>query len=329
VTLPAQGVHGSEPVLVIKAKSGFGNRILAATTGIVLARLTGRRPAIDWREGMYVPVGVNLYPLLFDGAQAAVPEDYDGEQDVAPAIWAGRLRDQPIDLVLQHFPNSHKSPFVYRKLSLDLARPASSARVGVFWSYLPKLARLRGLMRRDARFAGRATGDIVREAIDAYFTPNERIRGEVDRLFAGREGPVIGVHIRYTDRKAPLAKIERALTKAKQQTPGAPIFLATDNAEVERRIRDRFDGVFVHAKELSTGGGPLHLDAVLADPVREAENALVDMWALSRCDLLIHSRHSTFSEAAALIGAIPRSRQVDVDKYNAPKVLKRWFQAFA
>ena len=319
----------TDRVLVIKAKSGFGNRILAATTGIVLAHLTGRQPAIDWREGMYVPVGTNLYPLLFDVARSAVPERYDGEHDVAPAIWSGRLRDQPIDLVLQHFPNSHKSPFVYRKLSLDLAKPASDARVGVFWSYLPKLARLRRQMRRDSRFAGRTEGEVVREAIDAFFTPNERILREVDCLFAGRERPVIGVHIRYTDRRAPLAKIERALAGARRRMPGAPIFLATDNAEVEQRIRDRFDGVFVHAKELAAGGGPLHLDAVLADPVREAENALVDMWALSRCDLLIHSRHSTFSEAAALIGAIPRACQVDVDRFNVPKVLKRWFQAVA
>jgi hypothetical protein len=317
-------------VLVIKAKGGFGNRILSAATGIVLAALAGRRPVIDWREGMYLPAGQNLYPALFERpADDPGPEAYDAETDVVPAIWSGRLHEQPIDLIRSEFPRSHSNPFVYRRLSLDLARPAHPAKIAVFWSYLPKFARLRSALRRDLRFSGQPASDLARAAIAQHFRPNARVRSAVDALFAQRERPIIGVHIRYTDRKAPLGRIERELARLRQRLPDAAIFLATDNSEVERRIMRRFAGAFVIEKEMGSFGAALHFDAVFADPLREAENALIDLWALSRCDWLIHSRHSTFSVAAALIGRIPRSRQVDVDRYTAKVVLKRMFQRHA
>lgn len=317
-------------VLIIKAKGGFGNRILSAATGVVLATVTGRRPVIDWREGMYLPAGTNLYPLLFERpADDSGPEVFDDERDVAPSIWSGRLTEQPIDLIRAHFPDSHSSPFIYRRLSIDLSRPDVAARVAVFWSYLPKFARLRGAIRRTPALAGRSTESLARDALDRHFRPNARVRNALDALFAGRRRPVIGVHIRYTDRKAPLDVIERELTRIRARLPEADIFLATDNADVETRIKAQFDRVFTIEKAMAAPGVALHFDAGFADPLREAENALIDLWALSRCDRLIHSRHSTFSVAAALIGAIPRDRQVDVDRLTPRVVLKRWFQAYA
>lgn len=323
-------VQDWDRVLVIKAKGGFGNRILSAATGVVLATITNRQPVIDWREGMYLPAGTNLYPLLFEqAADDPGPEAFDDERDVAPPIWSGRLSEQPIDLIRTHFPNSHSSPFVYRRLSIDLLRPAVGARVAVFWSYLPKFARLRGAIRRTPALAGRSTESLARYALDRYFRPNARVRDALDALFAGHRRPVIGVHIRYTDRKAPLDVIERELTRMRTRLPEADIFLATDNADVETRIKARFDRVFTIEKAMAAPGVALHFDAGFADPLREAENALIDLWALSRCDRLIHSRHSTFSVAAALIGAIPRDRQVDVDRLTPRVVLKRWFQTYA
>lgn len=317
-------------VLIIKAKGGLGNRILSAATGVVLATITGRRPVIDWREGMYLPAGTNLYPLLFERpADDPGPEAFDEERDVAPQIWSGRLIEQPIDLIEAHFPNSHSSPFVYRQLSIDLSRPDVAARVAVFWSYLPKFARLRGAIRRTPALAGRDSESLARDALDRYFRPNVRVRDALDALFAGRRSPVIGVHVRYTDRKAPLDVIERELTGMRARLPDADIFLATDNADVETRIKARFDRVFTIEKAMAAPGVALHFDADFVDPLREAENALIDMWALSRCNQLIHSRHSTFSVAASLIGAIPRERQVDVDRHTLRIVFKRWFQAYA
>lgn len=317
------------PLMLIKGKGGFGNRILAATTGVVLAELTGRTAVVDWREGGYAARGVNSYPLLFDdpvGIDAAVLDD---RRDVAPAIWSGRVGATVWDLMEEVDPKDHSGPFAYRRYSIDLANPEAPERLAVYWSYLPKLARIARRVRRDPRFRGMSLDDVTRRALGRYFRPNARVRGEVDALFAGRERPVIGVHIRYTDRKVSLDRIFSAVRRLRDRMPRAAIFLATDNAGVQSAFRERFDGVFVIEKALGNDDASLHEQLELDDQLREAENALIDMWALSRCDWLVHSRHSTFSVAAALIGGIPRSAQRDIDRWNPRVVLKRWFQLWA
>lgn len=327
--------HAGEKVLLIKGKGGFGNRILAATTGLVLAELTGRRPVIDWRDGIFLPEGVNLYPLLFDAPEPCVPEAFDRETDVVPAVWSNRLTEWAGQLIDSNFGGNHSSPFIYRKLCLDLAHPETPAKVAVFWSYLPKFARLRARMARHPAFRGRALKAVMREVLARHFTPNDRVRREVDRLFEGRQRPVIGVHIRYTDMKVPLEPIERALEQLQMQMPDSEIFLATDSAPVQDRIMARFANVFVIEKAVSADGGGLHRpghdDAAkdTANPLREAENALIDLWALSRCDWLIHSSRSTFSTFAALVGNIPAERQMDMDRFNPQIRLKQLFQAYA
>ena len=324
---------GLEPVLLIKGKGGFGNRILAASTGIVLAELTGRRPVIDWRDGIFLPEGVNLYPLLFDAPDTCDPETFDDAREVIPSIWAGRLAERTGALIDSECGGRHASPFVYRKLSIDLARPDHPAPVAVFFSYLPKLARLRGRMARHPLYRGRSSDDVLRSVLARHFTPNARVRHAVDALFAGRERPVIGVHIRHTDLAVPLAPFEAALGRLRRDMPESEIFLATDSAAVQDRFTRLFDRTFVIDKALSDGPGGLHRpdhrdsEAAFSDPLREAENALIDLWALSQCDWLVHASRSTFSVLAALLGSIPRSRQVDIDRFNPKIRSKQWFQA--
>ncbi|GAA4167162.1 nodulation protein NodZ [Gryllotalpicola koreensis] len=322
-------VGESAPVLLIKAKGGFGNRILAATTGIILAELTGRTAVIDWREGGYAAPGVNAYPLLFEDPVGVPISAFDDRVDVTPALWSGRVGESVWDLMEERDPKDHTSPFAYRRYSLDLARPAAPNKLAVFWSYLPKTARITAQVRRTPRFRGMTLDDVTRRALDRYFRPNPRVRAEVDRVFTGREHPIIGVHIRYTDRKVSLGRIFREVTRLRKRMPEAAIFLATDNARVQAEFCARFDDVFVIDKALGDDENSLHEKVVLDDQLREAENALIDMWSLARCDWLVHSRHSTFSVAAAQIGGIPTSRQRDVDRWNARVVLKRWFQRWA
>lgn len=315
--------------LIVKAKGGFGNRILSAATGIILAKLTDRTAVIDWRDGEYLPAGVDAYPPLFDSPVALDVADFDGRSDVVPAIWSGHLNEHPTDLIHRHFPREHSNPFVYRKLSINLSRPDDKSPIAVFWSYLPKLDRLRPQLHRSALFRGLRPTQAAKMALDEYFTPNLRVRSAVNDLFGRLTTPVIGVHIRYTDRKVSLGRIFRETDHLRKRMPAATIFLATDNQAVQDQFRARYSGVVVIDKVLGDDNNSLHEHVILDDPLHEAENALIDMWALSRCDWLVHSRHSTFSVAAALIGGIPKSQQRDIDRLNPRVVLKRWIQRWA
>ncbi len=318
----------SNKALVIKAKGGLGNRMLSAVTGLVLARLNNRKPYVDWRDGMYVEVGQNLYPLLFEADWMDDLAALDGATDVTPAIWSGRLVKQPVDIIRSEFPGRHQDPLLYRKLSIDLKRSGPQSAVGVFWSYLPKMKRLQSRLKRNREFAGRTLEGIMGDTLDAYFKPVREVREQVDAMMDEITSPVIGVHIRFTDRKVPLDKIIAKLEGLKRREPGATIFLATDSNEAQDAILKRFPDAKTIDKALASDGRALHFAAGgFSDPVTEARNALIDMVALSRCDWLLHSRHSTFSVTAALIGRIPQNRQIDIDRANFKVRIKQFVQA--
>lgn len=326
----APSLASGDKALVIKAKGGLGNRMLSAITGLVLARLNNRTPFIDWRDGMYVERGVNLYPLLFDAGWMGDVDQFDDAATTVPDIWAGRMADHPTDIIHRHFPNQHQDPFLYRKLGIAMNGADPAERVGVFWSYLPKLKRLAGRMARHPAFAGKGIDAVTSDYLASHFRPVPEVAAKVDAIFRNVAQATIGVHIRFTDRKAPLPRIIASIEKLARAHPEARIFLATDSAEAEEAVLARFPDVLRIDKALARDGQALHVaSGEFADPVEEARNALVDMMALARCNWLVHSSHSTFSVTAALIGRIPRERQVDVDRFNPKVRIKQAFQARA
>lgn len=317
----------SENSLIIKAKGGLGNRMLSAVTGLVLADLDGRTPYVDWRDGMYLAPGENLYPHLFDASWMDDVATLDNETDVVPALWSGKLAEHPVDVIRREFPNQHQDPLLYRRLSVDFAG-SPTAKVGVFWSYLPKLKRLARRMKRDPRFAGRSQDDVTRAYLARYFRPVSQVSERIDAVFDKLPKPVIGVHIRFTDRKVPLKRIILELQRLSARMPDATIFLATDSEIAQRTILERFANVITLEKALAKDDTALHFSTeTFVDPVEEARNALADMMALARCDWLLHSRHSTFSVTAALAGNIPESRQVDIARFDPKVRAKQFFQA--
>lgn len=312
-------------VLLIKAKGGLGNRMLSAVTGLVYADLTGRAAIIDWRDGVYAPLGQNAYPQLFDTPLTGDPAQFDAATQVTPPIWVGQMEMDPSHVIETTMQHRHSDPRVYREFCVGLETAETTTPVAVFWSYLPKMPRMRRLMARDARFRGRSERAIFTEYLSRYFTPNARVRTEVAALVAAMPAPRLGVHIRYTDMKVPLEKIEAAMARWVAAHPGASIFLATDSAMVQGRIQARFERVHVAPKYLPADGGRLHLrDAAQNNAGFEAENAMIDMWTLSECDHLIYSSQSTFSGTSALLGGLARRQLHDVDGWN-PKVQAKLF----
>lgn len=315
--------------LIIKAKGGFGNRMLSAVGGLVYADLTGRTAIVDWRDGSYAASGINSYPLLFESPNNLDPATLDGACNVAPPVWRGRLDDQPGTLLAEQPAWRHSDPFFYRQSCVDLTRLDRETPIAVYWSYVPKLARMRRLMAADPRFAGRHRDAVFRDYLTRWFTPKPRVLEAVDALIGPERHPVIGVHIRYTDRKTPLDRFERALQGALARMSDASVFLATDNGEVEAMFREKFPRVFTMEKWFPPEGTRIHHNHAAPDMVREAENALIDMWALSRCQCLIYSSHSTFSVTSRLLGDLPPHAVVDVDARNPVVQLKRLFQDYA
>lgn len=316
--------------LLIKGKGGLGNRILSAVCGLVFADLTGRAPVIDWRDGSYAPEGQNAYPLLFQSPITLDCGEFDSRvAPVSPKIWSGHLNRTPQQMIDKFMPNGHSGPVAYRSLCTNLRQLETAEDIAVFWSYLPKFGRLRPHLRRDRRFSGRTDAQIIRAYLARYFLPNDRVAAAVDALAIEMESPSIGVHIRYTDRKVPLDRIKACLQAHLRRAPDTRIFLATDSAAVQAGMEQEFGQIYSHHKHLAEDGARLHHPNSTVAKQHEAENALIDMWQLSRCDRLIYSRHSTFSVTSAYLGAMTSSQLCDVDRFSPTVVAKRLIQYYA
>lgn len=316
--------------LLIKGKGGLGNRMLSAVCGLVYADLTGRIPVIDWRDGSYAPIGENAYPLLFKSPINTGCDRFDGKvSGVSPAIWAGHLQRTPQDMIEKHFPGGHSDPRCYRKLCVDINCLAPPGDVAVFWSYLPKFGRLARLLKNDPRFVGRSEAEIICEYLERYFTPNVRIQYELGRYAASFGHPEIGVHVRHTDRKTPLRRLRAKLDQRLRRDPGARIFLATDSINVQIELQRQFPNLRVIAKYLDANEARLHDPGLGVSKLFEAENALIDMWLLSRCEHLIYSRHSTFSVTSSYLGRMRSTQLFDVDRYSPIIAAKRLVQRYA
>lgn len=297
--------------------------MLSAICGLIFADLTARRPVIDWRDGSYAPLDENAYPLLFDSPITARAEDFDGyDGPVSPAIWQGELAQTPTRMIDRHADGQHSGARIYRRFCTDLARLDAPEDLAVFWCYLPKFGRLAPLLRRDPRFRDRPLAQIINDYLTRYFTPNARVRAAVQTHVADFGGPFLGAHVRYTDRKVPVHRIEAALDARLKQMPDAAVFLATDSAEIQERFARRYARLSFTDKYLPPDGSLLHWPNAQVEKVREAENALVDMQILSRAAHLVCSRHSTFSETAILYGLMA-GRFTDIDRYNPKVVIKR------
>lgn len=55
----------SDRYLLVKGRAGLGNRMLCALTGILYARLAGRRLLVDWSDPIYAEGGLNVFHRYF------------------------------------------------------------------------------------------------------------------------------------------------------------------------------------------------------------------------------------------------------------------------
>jgi hypothetical protein len=134
------------------------------------------------------------------------------------------------------------------------------------------------------------------------------IDDKVSKMFKGR---VLGVHVRRTDRwrEARVSSNEayfKMIDKVKNDYD--TIFLATDDPDVERQFSARYGDKLVHT-------GKPQVPKWSGFKTRKAlvefsfiQDAVIDIWMLSRCDSIIGSFKSSFSKVAARISTNPNMK---------------------
>jgi hypothetical protein len=304
--------------------------MLAAVTGDLYAAVSGRKLVVDWSDYTYSNDKSNVFPKLFhrSGGVEALPDLHD--RSVDPPIWIERLDLEVSDLIEATDPADHNAVAGWRKYSTDLTRLDQPERVLVFWSYTEHIRLIRRHFAGPWKDWSRLSDDaIVAKVLRDRLLLSAAIRAQVD-AFKEKHfgGETIGVHVRYMDRRTSIADFLKRLDRVTSARPEAAIFLATDNKRAELTIRDRYRRVIASPKWFPEGGVSMHQNSECPDRLTNAVEALVDMYLLAECDWLIFPGSSTFSRIASLVGTMPRSQVIDIERFNPRVRAKRLYKAF-
>ena len=292
-------------VLVTKGKAGLGNRLLAVLGSLMYCRLSGRAMYVDWTDGTYAENRENAWDYAFVlKAPQAGPGQIDGN-DVFPELWRGNLAKSITELIDEFDPDSWDDEMgVYERYSVrmdDLYRPE---KILVRWSYFDDFA---NVFRRMGHgwFSQAARRQVLRKLLAEHVELHPEIRAEFEDLARRMLArPTIGVHIRYTDNKAPYGMLDAKVSELARKNPEAAIFLATDNKMVANEMAAKYPGRLVSLDKLMDDDGKgLHHSFKTKQALKEV---LFDLYMLSRCQWLVYSSVSTLGFCASLLSGAPQ-----------------------
>ena len=299
-------------------KASTALEAVGGATCFLYARLAGRTPIVDWRDGFYAPDGEDAFQHLFVSRSAAPLSDLPDTDSVFPEVWRGRI-DAPIPGLPA--PVNARHPESRSAERLDLTVTDHDADVVVMFALRQMVEWLRPHMTgAHAHLARMESWRMIRSILEEEFAPHPDVRERVKRFRDEHlKGPTVGVHLRLSDKQTTRYEaVERRLSRLLRRRPGLTVFLATDNVAIRERI-ERTHRAVTAPQWFPEPGTPLHYGPG-RDAVEVGRAALTDMLLLAGCDYVIGDRLSNFTKTAM---ALSDGRTIDLQTRR-----KRWPQPF-
>lgn len=131
------------------------------------------------------------------------------------------------------------------------------------------------------------------------FTPTPELMGKINAFTSDFEN-TIGIHIRRTDhgpatRHSGTELFKQKISQLLHANPEQNFLVCTDSQETEQELAAEFGNKILIYPKAYVG----------RDTKQGIQEALIEMWCLSRTQKIMGSFSSTFSEVAASIGHIP------------------------
>lgn len=301
--------------LLVRGSGGLSNRLQAVLAGIAYCLLSGRTLCVDWRDGMYSDDFSNVFAQWFQIQGLPCLDNVpvwpdDAPEGLYPPFWKDWLNDAVAVEYL--FNNDHLTPDNVALSSIDFTRTAYEQSLLVGWAadLQPALALAPAL--RDAALrlqkpflAQYSDREILRWLAQTYIHLQPHLLRRVEAFAAQHfTGPrTIGIHIRYTDLQSPLEAMLHCLQNI--ATDECAIFVATDNKHVQAAVCRLFPCAVFTPKVFPASDEPLHCFVPELSNVQKGEEALVDMYLLSKCDELVYFSQSSFSRIPLLLAQLP------------------------
>lgn len=132
-----------------------------------------------------------------------------------------------------------------------------------------------------------------------YFIPTSALRQEIATSTQAFGAHTLGVHIRRTDNKmsilhSPVSAFRQRIDKHLADFPDAQVFLCTDDEEVKQQFKD------IYGQRLLTWDSELRRNSL-----KGIQDAVIELWSLSKTSRVVGSYYSSFSNTATEIGEQP------------------------
>lgn len=262
----------SRKTLTVTCKSGLVNRLRVLSSGLALAEATNREFVMEW-PSEYQTCGAS-FGDLFDSAWPVreVQDIGDESSWLSPNGWFEDLPD------LVHSPEDH-----LRVCWVGwLVDPARSDRHRAISSRAEELAR--------------------------ELAPKASLQERIDRIHQSFGPVTIGAHVRRGDflsvQPDAVGNLDAIISTIRSKINRTPshVFLATDDGAspgygalpetegVREAFRTEFGELLIESEPISLDRGQLVA----------IEDAVIDLYLLRRCDLIVGTKRSSFSAFAAV-----------------------------
>ena len=303
--------------------AGLGDLILGVLQGILYSHLSNRTLIVDWKDTVYAPPDVNLFPELFELKVQSHSFNIAKQSDsVRPNIWKKYL-DCSLDQMLKIHGRRWDLDACLKEFSIGMERVNYPESVVVIFGYR-NFETLRLHFHNELAYLAKFTSSqILTNLAKQHLALDNALKGKAETWRQENlSGFTVGVHLRQTNepgnKNTNLPRMHSELKRVLRIYPVDNIFLSTDNRNIVEEFSAEYRNVVWREKWLPKPNEPLHLTVGNSDAgITSAKDAVIDIYLLARCDILLYSRYSNFGFVSSLwsdndknIDLSPRSSKI-------------------
>lgn len=278
---------------------GFWSDVDHVLTSCLLAELLGRTPVVDWGDNcLFTPLGsgINGWGQFFHPVSDADPAHLlSHDYSIWPPKWTrGNIRGPAINLLQGEHSRMSAMHFFDRDEDILVADFHTSIRLLLPWVDPPH------------RLYGASPLAAMRDLTRRYARPLPRITQRVDALWSGmkREGPILSVHIRGSDKSLEVSNladvnerypelIDHLLT----MMPNGRVLLLTDSKPIAEAMRELYGERLILPEAIRVEGSTGTHFSGFTERARLGEEVLTEALLAARCDAFIGLGPSNVSAA--------------------------------
>ncbi len=314
---------------------GLGDRLWSVLVASLYCYLTNRLLHVDWSDGLLAPKGYNPFYSLFDSmGQIRVSKKFPiiaDQLDVIPKAWRYRTERSLDEIYKEDGHKEWNRMKMVKQYSFDLSDLDYQESFLFMWefdqynsikSYLPTMLNV-GDRESVFRWIFKNNFSVVRELEDSAsgVVPNP--------------DSTIAVHMRLTEEsikqkgKIYLRQYFQKIEEIRRENDITNIFLATDNTDLIKSFRKKYDNVITREKWMGEAGQSIHLNTACPDRLRSTKDAMIELSLLSKCAFLLTQDNSAFSSIARIMSNTKTENIISLQSnYNLHSGLKNFIKTF-